>query len=417
MQRRRIGYAIAGMLCTMGMVAACSSSGSTSTSTSSTSSAGTGSGSGITLGFNDALSGDLSAATVPALDFAKAVVAYQNSKGGIDGRKITLQVLDSGNAGSGRAATNAVQLANSRANAILGPSVSNDCDEVVASADSNKVPTLCAFGDLADLQPPNPYIFLAATSETAYAAAMINQIKAVTGKAHPRIALINDYTQGSQQLAQKMQTIAPKLGASLVYVGTQSATATNLTSVIAGAIAARPDGIAGEIFANYVPGVVQQIRGSSLGSSVPIELPAGSVTFSEMQQLNDPHLYLFDGAEPLQPGAPGNTPEVKAILQQLAAEGLTTSSKILGSVGMMYIAAYINLMNALSACNGCSGAALSAQLVKTTTTVPGFVTDYGYSTSSHVGVRTWYFYTYDPKTKLLVPADTQAAGSLSLSQP
>jgi len=392
-----------------GAAAGCSSAGGSTAS-------GGGSGGTITIGFNDSLTGGDAPSGTANLTLAKAAIGYINAHGGIDGKHLKLTSLDSGQVGSGAAGTNATQLAQSQVAAMLGPNVSNDCDEAQPIVTENKIPTFCGYLDHASLVPVQPYIFQADVTELAFAAPMINLVKKATGKAHPRIAVLTNFTQGATQWAQKLKSIAPQLGAKVVYVGTESQTATDLTPLGAGVIASHPDAVLAEIFQPFVVPMIRQLTGAGL--NVPFIAMNGVMTYSEMQSANKAQVYEIGGGNFIIPGAAGNSPQLKQLIAALAEAGAKTPATINGASGTDPLVSFLDLFQAMRDCHGCTGQDLAKQLEKTTYSFPGLAQDFSYSPNLHMGFKTFTAYRWDPATHTvaLVPG-TIPAGSLSLTSP
>jgi branched-chain amino acid transport system substrate-binding protein len=389
--------------------AGCGSSGGGSSASGS-------SGGTINIGFNDSLTGGDAPSGTANLMLAKAAIAYVNAQGGIDGKKLKLTALDSGQVGSGAAGTNATQLAQDHVAAMLGPNVSNDCDEAQPIVTENKIPAFCGYLDHASLVPVQPYIFQADVTELAFAAPMINLVKKITGNAHPTIAVVTNFTQGATQWAAKLQAIAPALGAKVVYTGTESQTATDLTPLGAGVIAAKPDAVLAEIFQPFVVPMIRQLTGAGL--KVPFVAMNGVMTYSEMQSADQPNVYEIGGGNFIIPGAAGNSAQLKQLITALAGAGGTTPATIDGASGTDPLVSFLDLFQAMKACNACTGQALISQLEKTTFSFPGLAQGFAYSSSVHMGFKTFTAYQWDPSgnTVKQIPG-TIPAGTISLTSP
>jgi branched-chain amino acid transport system substrate-binding protein len=390
--------------------AGCGSGGGSSTAS------GSSSGGTITIGFNDSLTGSDAPSGTANLMLAKAAIAYVNAQGGIDGKKLKLVPLDSGQIGSGAAGTNATELAQDHAAAMLGPNVSNDCDEAQPIVTENKIPAFCGYLDRASLVPVQPYIFQADVTELAFAAPMIDLVKKATGNAHPTIAVVTNFTQGATQWAQKLQAIAPALGAKVVYTGTESQTATDLTPLGAGVIASHPDAVLAEIFQPFVVPTIRQLTGAGL--KVPFIAMNGVMTYSEMQSANQPNVYEIGGGNFIIPGAAGNSAQLKQLVTDLAAAGGTTPATIDGASGTDPLVSFLDLFQAMKDCHACTGQALISQLEKTTYSFPGLAQGFSYSSSVHMGFKTFTAYQWDPSTHTAaqIPG-TIPAGTINLTSP
>ena len=407
---RRAVLAVFAAACAASVTAACSSG-------SSGSAAGTGSKSSITVGFNDSLTGANVSSGTSDLELARATVAYANATGGIDGHNLVLRVLNSGDVGSGTAGSNELQLSQAHAAFVMGPTVSNDCDEVIPIATSSTTPTFCSFVDYQSLVPVKQDVYAGAIIERAQAEPVINFIKEKTGLAHPKIAVLDSFTDGSVDFGTKMQNIAGQLGAKAVYVGSMSQQAVSVTSYADDIIAAHPDAVTVDIFQNFIAPLVQQLH--SAGLDIPVVGLMGDVTDSAQAALKDPNVYSLSGANWLLPGDSSNTPQVNQLIKALGAAGAPTAADINGAAGSTVLVPYLDAITALRACGWpCSPSEFTAKLDATTVTIPGLVNDFGYTPQLHLGYKTVQFWSWDAAKS--APAQVASGiplGTTSLTSP
>lgn len=408
---RRAAVAVFAVACAASVTAACSSGGG------SGSAGGTSSKSSITVGFNDSLTGANVSSGQSDLQLARATVAYANATGGIDGHQLVLRVLNSGDVGSGTAGSNELQLSQSHAAFVMGPTVSNDCDEVAPIAASSTTPTFCSFVDYQSLVPVKQYLYAGAIIERAQAEPIVNFIKQKTGLAHPKIAVLDSFTDGSVDFGTKMKNVAGQLGAQPVYVGSMSQQAVSVTSYADDIIAAHPDAVTVDIFQNFIAPLVQQLH--SAGLNIPVVGLMGDVTDSAQAALKDPNVYSLSGANWLLPGDSSNTTQVNALIKALGAAGATTAADINGAAGPTVLVPYLDAITALRACGWpCSPSEFTAKLDATKTSIPGLVENFGYSPQVHIGYKTVQFWAWD-KAKS-EPAQVAAGiplGTTSLTSP
>jgi ABC-type branched-subunit amino acid transport system substrate-binding protein len=385
------------------------SAGSSATSAGSSSS----NKSPIVLGVNDSLTGPAAVEGQGDLAFIKGVVAYENSIGGIDGRQLKVVSYDSGNIGSGQAATNVVELSQQHAAVIFGPTVSNDCDSAIAVADQKEIPEVCGNGDKS-LLPDNPYMFVGSEYEPTWAPAVLQFIKMITHTTDPSVAYVTGDTQGSDDLATKLKNIAGAEGVKIAYVGINPATATSFSPQIAGTIAAHPDALLMYQYPNYDASIVSGVRGG-LGN-IPIVSTLGVVGYQTLQTLHDPNLYGFGGAQLIVPGASTNSAELNQIIHYLQSNGSPTAVQLNLNVPDN-LAADLDVMSALRACRGCSGSQLAHQMENTSLTIGGLVSNFHYTATDHQGVTQDYFYKWNTTTNAPQLVTTEPLGSMSLAQP
>lgn len=177
---RRTITIISGALLVVSVMSACGSSKGSSSSKTTASGGGRGSApantSPIKLGVLESVSGNLAAIGQAELDGYKSAAAYINANGGIDGRQITLDVLDDAN-DPGRATTQVQKLFNDKVEALLGPVSSTVTNAIGPLVQKQKIPNVVG-GTVLDSQIKSlPYTVAFAFPATAEAPALMNYVK------------------------------------------------------------------------------------------------------------------------------------------------------------------------------------------------------------------------------------------------
>lgn len=381
---------------------ACGSSGSTASS----------GGGNYQIGFSDGLTGADAAYTGPELKWAKAVFGAVNAAGGVNGHKISLTALDQGNPGSGQATANVTQLVTQdHVSAILGMLISNDCGAVAPVAERYQTPLICQRAALSDLKPVNKDVFIDTDVETMEVEPQISFVKKLLNKPHPRVAVFNSDTIGSDLWAGKWKAQGPKNGIGVSTSQKYELTATNVNANIAAIVASHPDAVVAEIFDQFYQPLVQGLHAAGL--NIPVITTSGAVFGSTMQSLAQPGIYETTPSVPLTVGGSSGTAEQKALQAQLASLGTKSAEQVNDGEGSMYAIGPYAVVAALKECGyPCDGAHLADALEKVSTNAGGLVpTSFAYSPSAHVGVKNFVFVHWDPSKQALAVAGTEPAGN------
>lgn len=369
----------------------------------------------ITIGLDDNLTGAAGAYGTSDQKFAKAVIDYFNSSGGIDGKQLKLVSLNAGTIGSGKAASNATQLVQDHVAAIFGLSISTTCTELSSIVTRAKIPTVCASMTAAPLKQIAKYLFLGTTSEVTYAAPMIRFIKKITSHHSPKISVLGDFALGTKAWVKKMKNIAPNMKAQIVSVGTESATATEMTPQGAQVVAAKPNAVVADIFPTFIVPIIDQLKGA--GVNVPIMGMASVMNYDTMKSANDGNAYVLNSTPYIKPTSGKNSKELKKIVKALATVGDTSAADIEGIQGTGDLASYFDVLQSMKRCGGCTGAALDKQMRKTTLNIPGWAMHYGWTSKSDVPYKKFYLEKWEPSHQTVAIVASTKAGTLSLTKP
>ncbi|MGI5200184.1 ABC transporter substrate-binding protein [Spirillospora sp. CA-108201] len=395
--RNGIALAAAGLLA-LGLTS-CSSGGSGS------------SGGDYVIGFSDGLTGSLATYTAGELRWTKAVFNAVNASGGIDGHKIRLKALDQGEAGSGKATANVIQLATKdKATAILGQLISNDCSSVAKVAERYKTPVLCQRGTESDLNPPSKYVFLDTDMETMEVEPQIKFIKSRVTKPNPRVAVFYSDLIGPLNWSNRWKKEAAANGMTVSTVQKEALSATNIDANIAAIVASKPDVVVAEIFNQFYKPLVDGL--AAAGLDVPVVTTSGAVIGSTMKSIGRANLYQTTITKPAIVDDPSNSAGLKATLAELGKLGTKTTDALMDGEGTMPAVGPYIVVEALKKCGfPCSGQKMSTALEQVTTDADGLVPgSFGYSPTSHIGVKNLVFMHWDPAKRTYTVAATEPAG-------
>jgi len=175
---------------------------------------------------------------------AQLAVAQINAKGGVDGRKLSLTVLDDGSDKQQSAQATQRLIQQDHVVALLGPTLSNSAVAAHPLADKLRTPMLAVSTTglhiVGDCPYPCTYIFRDSLGE---ASAIPANIRTYAAAAHPRTAVLlfpND-DKFSVDGARIVQQTAPAAGIKLIGVIQFSKTETDLTPYVTEAVQKRPD--------------------------------------------------------------------------------------------------------------------------------------------------------------------------------
>lgn len=375
-------------------------------------SSGSGSGGGdYVIGFSDGLTGSLATYTAGELRWTKAVFNAVNASGGIDGHKIQLKVLDQGEAGSGKATANVIQLATrDKATAILGQLISNDCSSVAKIAQRYKTPVICQRGTAPDLNPPSKYVFLDTDMETMEVQPQVTFIKREVTKPNPRVAVFYSDLIGPLNWSNRWKSEAAANGMTISTVQKEALTATNINANIAAIVASKPDVVVAEIFNQFYKPLVDGL--AAAGLDVPIVTTSGAVIGSTVKSIGRANLYQTTITKPAIVGEASNSAGLKATLAELGKLGAGTTDAVMDGEGTMPAVGPYTVVAALKKCGfPCDGEKMSGALEQVTTDADGLVPgSFGYSSGSHLGVRNVVFTHWDPAKRTYAVAATEPAG-------
>lgn len=368
---------------------------------SSSSSGGSSSGS-YNIGMSMDLSGPLAFNGQPASAGFEASIDRINAAGGVNGKKIKLQVLDdASDIAKGRA--NLLEFVSKHDLASFGYILSDVSAALLPLATKEKIPLVGLGGPDSSFVPLQPYFFSYQLRTSRIATAELNYIATAAKAAkiaHPRIAIIAANVASAYSVAALAKTEIQSLGWTLATVQYVPVTATNVSVQAAAIKAAKPNYVmldhndaGAEII---VPGLRSQ------GVDVPVIGPSESATNTAFKALGNGFVAFRTYADPSQT----DIPAVKAMVdnsfaQQYKKEMINyyfTQGWVAGEI----------LQKALEKCG--SNCSSGQQLARAFESVGTFNTN-GLSSgpleltaASHEWVHDVIFYKWDSSTDKVVPA-------------
>lgn len=379
------------------LLTACSSSSSKSAANSKAP---------VVIGVNTSVTGSLASVIYPWTTTYRAYINYANAHGGINGRKIQLDVLD--NAGSvATAASNAIKLATvDHVVAMLGPEITSTCSAAIPTADRYQVPLICGFVAPTNLSPVEKYVYNMWQPEEQSIAGQVVETKKLLGNTPVRLALVDQNLGGPQQWAAQAVSVAKANHWSVV-----ASVETGIVSVSANALAATLAAAKPNIVWFDPSPVTEQPLYNAMkadGLNPPI-IVIGNADYSLTAQIADPKMYVQTAASFVLPSTAGSGAAL--FRKYMAKEGITSVGALNGPISNE--AAWLgaqDLVAALRSCDACTGNALVKALDTTVVSSPGISSGYGFTASSHIPFKSYYLYQWDAATGLmrLVKSDLPA---------
>jgi len=356
------------------------------------------------LGFTDSLS-SLASYAKPELLSIEAAINAKNAEGGIDGHKIKLLSADSGEVGSGEAAANVIKFQSEGASAVLGMIISNDCHATVPTAERKKIPILCWDTGTEELQPPNEFVYNTSGLEAQEAQMTVEFMDTKVHKSGKKVmAIVTNQNIGSEFWAEVMKEKAEADGWTVPGVETMSESATTIGPEASQVISQHPDAVAAELFAQFNEPLAQALKGA--GMEPPIMGTHGTPEYNVLKNSDYP-FYTPMIATPLQPEAPGQTPQTEALIAAYKKMGLSTAEQMnQGNQSNNLPAPYI----ALAGLEKCGYPCPSEKMAETLNDlgpveVPGILGkgQWEITPTDHAGLKYSDVYAWDSQKNYLVP--------------
>lgn len=358
------------------------------------------------LGINAELSGPLAFYGETIRDGVKAYVEEVNAKGGINGHKIELTVLDNA-ADASRAATNTTQLATSnKVVGIIGNTLSADCSASTPNAERYKVPMACiSVADHGD------WVFNAGPDNVTSAGPALNAAKDITKLENPRVAVaFPSTTLTGAALSKRLPKAADDAGVDLVATEGFDLASADLSATTSKIVSSKPDAIVitgtGANFQSILKGV------RAAGLDTPLIWIDGTANLLTLTGVDDPAIYAFatynlTSVDSTEGTAKAYVDAIRPLLKKEPTNGLLAH----GNTAVSYLTASA-WGNALEACGfPCSGEDLQAELDKTKVDLSPMESGFDYSLGNHYPFPNWYLYQVK-KGDQYVPAGSFPADKL-----
>jgi branched-chain amino acid transport system substrate-binding protein len=384
MRRLRQTAAAGVALLAVTAAAACSSSGGGSGSS--------GSGGTYNIGFIDSLSGLVGPYAQGQLKGAQAYVSYINSHGGINGKKISLSVLDDGS-DPARSVSDTLQMI--RQNHVLmitGFASSDNCDAALPAASKAEVSLLCISAGRNLLDPPNPHLFVSQVDVGDEVATEFALAKQLVKSATPRLAIVSTDLASNVSLRSGLEQSATAAGWKVVANEIIPGTASDVSTYVNAIVASKPDVVLGAI--NESPAVVLVRSLNTAGENVPVIDYNGGDDVATLQSVNNPDFYVVREYSYGFPSFTGSG--VTTFMQATNSAHVNPNQTFVvnGYFQMLVIA------DALKKCGAsCTSTQLTAAMTSLNTGTGGLTAaPIAFSSTSHTALHGQFGFTWDPTT-------------------
>ncbi len=177
----------------------------------------------IKLGMITSLTGNFSVLGQFDRNAVQLIVDQVNKAGGVNGRKVDVQILDD-QSNPTQAAVVARQLISSGVSAIVGPVFSSNCLAVLDAVEAAKIPMITTCASDSQVNPVRPYIFMAPPTAGIVADKLMAYLQA---KGLTKIAVIHDTTEFGKAGWDAIKRDAGKYGLTVVDEEPYDITATS----------------------------------------------------------------------------------------------------------------------------------------------------------------------------------------------
>lgn len=373
----------------------------TAACSNSSSSGGPSSGS-YNIGMSMDLSGPIAFNGKPAAAGFEASIKHINATGGVNGKKINLQVLDdASDIAKGRA--NLQEFVSKHDLAAFGWILSDVSSALLPLATKDKMPIVGLGGPDSEFEPVQPYYFSYELRTSRLATAILNYIATQAKTANissPRIAIMAADVASARSVVARAKTDIAKLGWSLVNVQYIPVAPTDVSAQAAAIKKANPDYV---LLDHNDAGALVAVRGlRSQGVNVPVINQWAGSSDSTFKQLGNGYVAFRTYASPSQT----NIPAVKAMVDDPAAKAYK-SEMINSYFTQGWVAGQI-LKRALEKCGkDCSSGEAFAKALESVGTIDTHGLSSGplkLTASTHEWVQYVRFYKWDSSTGKVVPA-------------
>lgn len=365
-----------GLVGTVALItAACSSSGGSSGGSSVGTSGGT-----YNIGVLADLSGPVAGYDQPNVAGLQTYIDAVNKKGGVDGHKLALKILDT-KSDVPTARTDFSTLQGDGVIAIDGPILSTAYSAVQPLATKAKIALLSIGAPPDAVQPAQPYFYLTGIPLPEEAVIAVKQIaQKVSSGGTTKVAALSTDSVSTQSWRDTVASSAKSMLHSTVTTNlTLAATAIDPSTQVAQIVASKPDYVLLRILASQVPLAVKDLREKGFTGEVISDYGGGDTAV--LKQVNDPkYLAIRDFDDP----NGSSSAAVKSMVSGAKTAGqsgqATTSFFTYGYVSGALI------VQTLKACgDGCTSEKFNTTLAgsKSITGVPGLSGPVGLAPGTH----------------------------------
>lgn len=227
----------------------------------------------IKLGMVTSLTGNYQALGTGDREGAQLVVDRINAQGGINGRKVQLQVVDDGS-DPNQTVVQVNQLDSAGVDALLGPPQSTADLAIKPLVNQKKLPTVALGAADQQTNPVTPYMWQTANLSSQVTTDVLQYLKQ-QGKT--RLAMMSD-TANAYAVAGRTETKnqLDRYGITLVDDETFETTATNFSPQIARIVQARPDFTL--VWATGAPPVIITKQWAAANTGIPLMMTGAEAT-------------------------------------------------------------------------------------------------------------------------------------------
>jgi hypothetical protein len=287
--------------------------------------------------------------------------------------------------------TNMKQLLSYKPVMVTGSTASNFCESVQASVTRAKVPLSCAFVDISQVH--EKYVYGLDAQEVQTAQPIANFLESRVKTASPKIAFVIFDSSGAIEGAHKTASVLEADGWTQSDFAIGAPDTGPTAAQDAAAAATDPNVIYADDNGPGTDAMVQQLRTDGYTGIVISQTP----DYPGLLNLKDPNYYslssdLFVGNSPTGSGA-------QLFAKDLKSVGVTGAQNLNGTLVSLDWIRAVDTVAALKKCvatndGSCNGSEMDAALDTTTISIPGLISEFGY-THNHIGVNTAYFYGYN----------------------
>jgi branched-chain amino acid transport system substrate-binding protein len=382
--RRAIHWAGAtlGATAALAAIAGCGSSGS----------GGSASGGTYRVGVLADQTGPISAYDKPVVAGLRTYVDALNNKGGVNGHRIVLTVLDTKGYDIPTTRTDFGLLQSQGAVAIEGPLLSTAYQAVQPLAVKSKIALLSAGAPPESVQKAEPYFYLTGISLPTEASIAVKQLAKTVGQgAKPRIAALRTDSVSTEAWASALaSSVQSMFGEKLVTDRTLDATAIDPSTQVSQILAAKPDVVMLRIISSQVPLAVKQLRQKGFTGNIISDY--GGADTAVLKAVNDPKYLAIRQFEDVNGSS---QPAVAAMRSAAQAAGQTASA-----TSSFFTYGYVTgavIKDVLAKCGAsCSSSQFAGTLagMKSLAGVPGLSGTLSFAPGTHQLVNYGRLYTW-----------------------
>lgn len=364
------------VLGTLAAVALAASACSTSTTDGKSAS----SNSDYVIGYTSGISGVGAAIAKGEINGLKAAFNAANANGGVNGHKLKLVTMDSGD-DPARGSSNVTKMVKSDgALAVLGLVGSPACTPNVRLSETYKVPVVCGVADTSDLKPAQPYMYTKYGSEVTEAKAMVDVVKSKINKPDAKLGFVFIDFPSAREWANAVKKEAAAAGFKTVAFDGVTATAVDLNTEAARLRKAGADVVLTQIISPQVISLNHALKAQ--GSKISMITEATTADYPTLKGLADPSVYQLMLTPLVDPA--DTQPAVQDYVKAVGAMGISGKEGVNGTDLVISYSQGQHIIDALKKCgDNCTGESLNKAFQEIALDLPGLCENYSYTADRH----------------------------------